>query len=97
MHASIRRYQFKPGMAPEAARLAQAGFLPIIKSVPGFVAYSIVLESHDVGVTISIYESEAQAEESTRRAADWVKENMAALVSGPPTIMAGEVPVYATA
>ena len=46
----------------------------------------------DVGVTISVFETQEQAEEANRRAADWVKQNLAPLVAGLPEIVAvGEV------
>ncbi len=41
--------------------------------------------------SISIFETQAGAEESTRLAADWVRQNIAELVAGPPEITAGPV------
>ena len=46
----------------------------------------------DVGVSITVFETQEQAEEALRRAADWVKQNIAPLVAGPPEIVGvGEV------
>jgi hypothetical protein len=46
-----------------------------------------------VGVMIStsIFENQSGAEESTKRAADYVREKMASLLPKPPQITAGEV------
>ena len=39
-------------------------------------------------------QSQAQAEASIRLAADWVKQNLAVLVEGPPTVTSGEVTLH---
>lgn len=96
MYASIRHYQFKPGMAAEVAHKGQEGFVPIISKAPGFVAFYFVIEGNDRGTSISLFDSQAPADASTRLAADWVKQNVAALVIGPPTVTSGEVIVYQT-
>ena len=91
MHAAIRTYQVKPGTASEVSRLAQEGFAPIIRSVPGFVAYYGVIGESDTVVTVSIFEDEAGEAESTRQAKEWVAQNLAQHVVGPPRVVAGEV------
>ena len=40
--------------------------------------------------TISVFESEDAAEESTAAAATWVQENMAQLVPNPPQVTKGD-------
>jgi hypothetical protein len=42
MYASIRQYQTTHGAAAELARRVQEGFVPIIASAPGFIAYYVV-------------------------------------------------------
>lgn len=74
----------------------QEGFLPIISQVPGFVAYYAWDCGNGEILTCSVFESRAGAEESNRRAAQWVQENLASLVPNPPEIMAGEVLVHKT-
>ncbi len=74
----------------ELATLVESGFLPILRSVPGFLEYFLV--ETDEGLTsISVFTDEAGAEESTRRAADWVEQNLAGFFNGPPTVTAGNV------
>ena len=97
MYASIRRYQIKPGAMPEITRRVNEGFVPIISKAPGFVAYYLVDAGNDIGATVSVFDDQAGAEESNRMAADWVKENIAALVASAPQITAGEVVGHKTA
>jgi hypothetical protein len=47
-----------------------------------------------VVASISVFETQAGAEEANRMAASWVKENLAALLPTPPEITAGEVGVH---
>jgi hypothetical protein len=95
MYASIRRY--KVSSVDEVVRRASEGFVPLISQGPGFMAYYIVDAGEGVVASISLFETQAGAEESNRMAADWVKENIAPLVSGPPEITAGEVRVHKAA
>jgi len=56
----------KPGLIDEAVRRIENGFVPIISSVPGFVEYVGMQVGEDEGLTISFFETQEQAEESTR-------------------------------
>jgi heme-degrading monooxygenase HmoA len=90
MYAAIRRYKAKPGSASELARRGQEGFVPLISNLPGFIAYYGMAVGNDV-VTVSIFEDQAGEEESTRLAAEWVQQNLAELLDGPPEVIAGHV------
>ncbi len=59
----------------------------LISGVPGFVTYAAV-RSGDGGVTVTVCEDKAGTDESSRRAAEWVKENVSA-TSNPPAITEG--------
>ena len=59
----------------------------LITGVPGFSSYA-AFRSGDGGVTVTICEDKAGTDESTRRAAEWVKENVSTTVD-PPTIAEG--------
>jgi len=92
MYAPIRRLKVKPGLIDEVVQRIENGFVPIISSVPGFVEYVGVQVGEDVALTISLFETQEQVEESTRRAAEWIKQNMAPFAAGPHEIVAvGEV------
>lgn len=97
MHLSIRKYQMAPGDVDQLSRRVEEGFLPIVSDSPGFVAYYVVNAGNGVVASISVFESQAEADESNRKAASWVKENLASLLPNPPEITAGEVAVHKAA
>ncbi|RIK44563.1 MAG: hypothetical protein DCC55_02015 [Chloroflexi bacterium] len=91
MYAAVRFYKVKPGSTDVITQRAQEGFVPLISSLPGFVAYYGVIGENDTVVTVSIFADQAGEEESTRQAAGWVKRNLAQYVEGAPEIVAGQV------
>ena len=60
----------------------------VISGTPGFISYA-AFRSEDGGVTVTSCEDKAGVEESSRRAADWVAENVDASVD-PPEIVEGD-------
>ncbi len=82
MYVAIRRIKTQPGSIDEAVQRVENGLVPILSSAPGFIEYDVVQIGEDVGLTISFFETQEQAEESNRRAADWVKQNFAPLAAG---------------
>jgi len=60
----------------------------LISGVPGFVSYAAVRDG-DGGMTVTVCEDKEGTDESSRRAADWVKENVTGS-AGPPTITEGD-------
>ena len=91
MYASVRRYGIHPASLDELKSRVEEGFVPIVSSVPGFVAYYVISEGDGTVFSINIFEDKAGADESTRRAADWVEENIASLVSSTPDVASGKV------
>jgi hypothetical protein len=87
----------EPGSVDELMRRVNEGFVPIISKGPGFLAYYAVNGGGGVVASISVFETQAGAEESNRLAADWVKQNLAALLPTPPEITAGEAVVHKAA
>jgi hypothetical protein len=59
----------------------------LIGGVPGFVSYA-AFRSGDGGMTVTVCEDKAGTDESSRRAAEWVKENVSA-TGNPPVITEG--------
>ncbi|MFD9367729.1 hypothetical protein ACFWA6_08460 [Streptomyces sp. NPDC060020] len=90
MYAAVRRYEGVTDPA-EAGRLVDEGFVPIMRQVPGFVAYYWVDAGHGVMVSTSVFQDRTGADESIERAADFVRENLASLLPNPPQVTAGEV------
>ena len=59
----------------------------LISGVPGFVSYAAV-RTGDGGVTVTVCQDKAGTDESSRRAAEWVKEHVSA-TANPPTVTEG--------
>jgi hypothetical protein len=90
MYAAVRRYEGVTDPA-EAGRRVKEGFVPLLRQVPGFVAYYWIDTGDGVMVSTSVFEDQTGAEESIQRAADFVRENLASLLPNPPQVVAGEV------
>jgi hypothetical protein len=94
-YLATRQYQLAPGRTmEELAALVESGFLPILEQVPGFLEYFLV-ETSGGAQSISVFTDPAGAEESPRRAADWVQQNLADFFAGPPTVTTGSVWLHA--
>lgn len=65
MYMAIRRLKIRPGLLDEAVRLVFHELLPLLSSMPGFVEYEVVHIGEDEGLTISVFETQEQAEESS--------------------------------
>ncbi|MEU5211243.1 hypothetical protein [Streptomyces sp. NPDC020742] len=90
MYAVVRRYEGVTDPA-EAGRRVNEGFVPLVRGVPGFVAYYWIDAGDGVMVATGIFRDLAGAEESTRRAADFVRDRLAPLLPRPPQVTVGEV------
>lgn len=75
MQARMATYRFS-GDANELARRAEEGILPILKSQPGFKAYSVAIGDGEV-LSLSVWDTRADAEAGSEVVASWVAENMA--------------------
>ena len=64
----------------------------LISGVPGFVSYA-AFRTDDGGRTVTVCQDKAGTDESTRRAAEWVKENMSVTVD-PPTVTEGSTVLH---
>ena len=97
MYAAIRQGKAKAGMAEELARRIKEGAIPIISDVDGFMAYYVVYAPDDTVTAISIFNNFAGAEELNRRGVAWIEQNLAPLLTGPATAVAGPVIVHTLA
>jgi hypothetical protein len=88
--ATLRRYE---GITDtdEAGKRVREGFVPLISGHRGFVAYYWVDAGDGVMFSTSIFEDQADEEDSNRLAAEFVKANLADLFPNPPMITAGHV------
>ena len=61
----------------------------IIRSVPGFVAHYATREG-DTVTSVTVRDSQEGTQESTRRAGEWVKQNLGGAAIAAPTVAEGE-------
>jgi hypothetical protein len=89
MYAVVRRYKGANALFEELSSREQ-DVRNVIQPVSGFVAYYLV-RSADGGATITICQDQSGTSESTRRAADWIRQNVPNVAGDPPEITEGEV------
>jgi len=88
MHTVIRRYEGIEDAA-EVTRRAVEEFAPRISDRPGFQGYWIVDAGEGVIATITVFETEDAAMDSTAAAAGWIRENLAHLIPNAPQVTSG--------
>jgi hypothetical protein len=93
MYATIRAYTGSHELA-DALVANEAEVKRLISGIDGFKAYYLV-RTDDGATSISIYDDRAGAEESTRIAAEWVRENLPTISGATPQVSAGEVVINA--
>ncbi|MET0938136.1 MAG: hypothetical protein ABWY51_02790 [Gaiellaceae bacterium] len=89
MYAAIRTYGVTD--IDELSELVRDGFVPIVESVPGFVAYYAVDAGDGIATSFTICEDKTGVDESTSREAAWVEENALDLIESGPAVVTGAV------
>ncbi len=90
MYATIRSYSGSPGLT-DALVDHESEVRQVIRGIEGFRAYYLLRPSEGEAVTISVFEDQSGGQESSRRAAEWLNENLPDLSISSPQVMAGEV------
>jgi hypothetical protein len=93
MHAAVRSYRVTDVDA--LVSKVEAEFVGQVKEVDGFVGYYVIDGGDGSVASVTVGETAEAVEESTSRAADWVRESAADLIEGAPDVTAGEVRVRA--
>jgi hypothetical protein len=96
MFATIRRYEsIDQSRTSELVKKADEGLVPELSELPGFRGYSLIDTGNGVISSVAFYETSAQADDSTKVAADWVREEkLDSALPNPPKITNGEVVVH---
>jgi hypothetical protein len=94
MYAAIRRYEgVDSTRLTEIRRSIKDEFVPMIRELPGYHGYWVI-EADNTIATFGLYETEDDAEESTRMAAEFIRDrNLQDALPNPPQVTAGEVTV----
>ncbi len=97
MHAVIRRYRVRLGTMEQAARHAEKWFLPLVRDIPGFIAFYLVAAEESVLAALGLFETAAGAEAAVALAGDWFRAEWGSFRPLPPEVISGEVVAQATA
>jgi hypothetical protein len=98
MNATIRRYEaIDQSRISELVKKAEDSLLPRLNELPGFNGYYLIEAGNGVMSSVSFFDTAAHAEESTRVASNWVREQkLDRALPNPPKITNGEVVVHKT-
>ena len=90
MYTVVRRYT---GAGPLAKVMVdrRQDVEAVLREVPGFQAYYALLTTGGALATITVCDDRAGTTESTRRAAEWIRKNMAGISVSPVEITEGEL------
>jgi hypothetical protein len=88
MHAVVRRYRGASALNNLLAQRSQ-DVEQLLSEVPGFVAY-YAIRTDDELATVTVCDDQAGTQESSRRAAEWVRQNLTGGSLAAPEITEGE-------
>jgi hypothetical protein len=93
MHATIRRYEgVDQNRYDELTKKVGESLVPRLSKLEGFSEYYLIEAGNGVLTSVGIFDTETHAAESTRLAADWVREeNLESVLPNPPKMTEGEV------
>ena len=96
MFATIRRYEaIDQTRISELVDKTDETFLPSLTELPGFSGYSLLEAGNGVMSSISYFDTSEHADESTRLASNWVREQkLEKVLPNAPKITSGEVVLH---
>ena len=93
MHATIRRYDgVDQNRTVELTGKVNESLVPKLSKLDGFKGYYLIEAGNGVMSSLGLFETPAQAEESTKVASSWVRdEKLETAFPNPPKITSGKV------
>ena len=93
MHATIRRYEgVDASRTDELSRKVNETLLPRLNELPGFGGYYLIEAGNGVMTSVSLFETSAQADESSNLVVGWIQdEELQKALPSPPKITSGKV------
>jgi hypothetical protein len=93
MHAIIRRYEgVDQNRADELTKKLGESLAPRLSKLPGFAGYYMIEAGNGVLSSVGLFENSYQADESSRVAAEWVRdEKLDGAFPNAPKITSGKV------
>ena len=96
MNCTIRRYEsIDQSRKSELIKKVDEGLLPMLSELPGFNGYSLIDAGDGVMTSVGFFDTAAQADESTRIAAGWLREQkLETAIPNAPMLTSGDVVVH---
>jgi len=93
MFATVRRYEgVDERRMSEIAKRVEQSLMPRLTQMPGFGSYCLIESGEGIVTSVTVFETSEQAEESTRLAAKWLKdEKFDSALPNAPKISSGKV------
>jgi hypothetical protein len=93
MHAIMSRYEgIDTKRTDELKQKVDASLTPRLSKLPGFGGYFLIEAGNGVMSSVNFFDTSANAEESKRVVAEWLREEkLESLVPNAPKITGGEV------
>jgi hypothetical protein len=93
MHATIRRYEgVDQSRTDELAKKISESLVPRLAKLEGFSEYYLIQAGNGVVTSVGIFDTPTHASESTRLAADWIREEkLESILPNPPKMTEGEI------
>jgi hypothetical protein len=93
LHATVRRYEgVDQKNADELKQKISETLIPKLSRLPGFGGYYVFESENGVFTSVGLFGTSAEANESGRVAADWVREEqLEQMLPNPPKVTIGEV------
>ena len=93
MHVTIRRYDgVDPNRTVELTDKVKQTLVPKLSKMDGFKGYYLIEGDEGVMSSLGLFETSAQADESTKLASSWVRdEKLETAFPNAPKILSGKV------
>jgi hypothetical protein len=96
MHATIRRYDgVDHNRTVELTDKVKETLVPKLSKLQGFKGYYLIEADNGVISSLGLFETPEQADESTKLAASWIRdERLESAFPNPPKVTSGKVMTY---
>ncbi|HWG21256.1 MAG TPA: hypothetical protein VG225_12065 [Terracidiphilus sp.] len=94
MFAAVRHYHFDPTHSARIDKAIRDDFVPMIQKAKGFVRYYWLDTGNGEGVSMSVFQDKAGADESIHLAADYVRDHLSKLLTQKPEVIEGPITAH---
>jgi hypothetical protein len=91
MYIQVASYRLGSGSIAELVQRIEHGNLPVVRALPGFVAYHAFEAADGVVASVLLFESRSGVEEAERHLAAWIEETVEHFQVTPLGVLEGSV------